>query len=91
MEFFEPRVVELLTQIAAEYSLSFDELLSKYSTKTKIKTKVPSEKRKKKKAKKTQPVHNHKPGETPKDPCALCMSHGDVMTVVPTMKFVIAQ
>jgi hypothetical protein len=89
MEFFEPRVAELLTQIAAEYSLAFDELLSKYSTKTKAKVKTPS--KKKKKAKKTQPVHNHKPGETPKDPCALCMSHGDVLTVVPTMKFVIAQ
>lgn len=34
------------------------------------------------------PVHNHKPGETPDEPCELCNSHGDVFdTEMPDEEF----
>ena len=31
------------------------------------------------KPKKIQPEHTHEIGETPSEPCALCMTHGDVL------------
>ena len=86
MEFFEPRIVELLTQIASEYSLSFDDLLTRYSTKSK-KKEPKTKKVSSKKKKKTQPVHTHKPLEVPTVPCPLCMSHGDILALT-SMKFV---
>ena len=34
------------------------------------------------------PVHNHKPGETPDEPCELCNSHGDVFdTEMPAITY----
>ena len=31
-----------------------------------------------KKTKDPPPMHNHEPGEVPKEPCSLCESHGDI-------------
>jgi|TARA_B100000902_G_C27287739_1_gene905357 hypothetical protein len=41
-----------------------------------------------KKKKDPPPKHNHAPGEIPKDPCSLCISHGDVLDPdMPDAKF----
>jgi len=86
MEFFEPKLDELLNKIAIEYSISIKELRERYINPPASKKKTRATK---KQPKPPPPEHNHAPFQTPREPCALCSTHGDI-TAPLSFTFVIA-
>lgn len=58
------------------------------STKPKPKPVIIKKRRASKKEKVKPPMHNHDPGETPSEPCELCITHGDTLDMsMPEYKY----
>jgi hypothetical protein len=70
--------IGILTKLCSDYNLPFDEVVVRYTNfvpkaQTQKKQRVP------KKPKRVEPIHSHKLGEEPQEPCAACLTWGNFL------------
>ena len=70
--------IGILTKLCSDYNLDFDEIVAKYHDFVPSST-PPKAKKAPVKPKRVEPVHNHKLGETPVEPCMSCLTWGDAL------------